>query len=74
MKRSYSEEIPEYPDHHSNVFTTENNKCSTIDKAMYRSDSSEIDELTSQQSSHYGSIMTCENIDEETSDDNGNIF
>ena len=74
MRRSYSEEKPEYQENHLNVFASEKNKCSIIGEALYRSDSSEIEELNSQQSSLYGSIMTCENINEETSDDNGMIL
>ena len=74
MRRSYSDEKPEYQANYSNVFATENNKCSLIGEALCRSDSSEIDDLNSQQSSCYGSVMTFENINEETSDDNGKIL
>ena len=75
MQRSYSEELPEHRSKHSSTFAMEKkNKYSTSSNdssTIYRSDSSDIDEINSHQGSRYGSIMTCGSIDEESSDENG---
>ena len=74
MQRSYSEEQPEYRSKASSSFSIEKNKHSinnSESNRIYRSDSSDIDEIHSHQSSLYGSIMTCGSINEESSDENG---
>ena len=75
MQRSYSEEMPEHRSKQSNSFVIEKkNKYSMSSddsNSIYRSDSSDIDEIHSHRGSRYGSIMTCGSIDEESSDENG---
>lgn len=67
--------MPEHRLKQSNSFAIEKkNKysmSSNDSSTMYRSDSSDIDDIHSHQGSRYGSIMTCGSIDEERSDENG---
>ena len=77
LRRSYSEETPDLSSNlsTSNLLANEKNNHSTNITAthpMYRSDSSEIDDMDRyKQRSLYGSIMTCGSIDEEKLQEDG---